>query len=93
MQVYITDERKCARLATQNPAQPVEEETALLSGHEEADTHIILHAKHAADHEFGTVLISSLDTDVLAIALGAFAIDRVPNTASLVRAITTELLM
>lgn len=40
----------------------------LFSDHEEADTRMILHAKHAFDNGFHDVTIESPDTDVMVIA-------------------------
>ena len=48
----------------------VEEVSQLASDHEEADTHMFLHAQHAAKaSESENVVIKSCDTDVFIIAL------------------------
>ena len=41
--------------------------------HEEADTKIFLHVKHAIAVGFKTVMINANDTDVLVIAVATFA--------------------
>ena len=42
---------------------------ALTADHDEADTRIFLHAKHAADAGFASVITSSTDTDVAVIGI------------------------
>ena len=46
-----------------------EEEKDLYADHEEADTRVLLHAKHAADHGYKAVVITAEDTDILVLAL------------------------
>ena len=46
----------------------VEEVPSLESDHEEADTRMLLHAKHAAAHA-DTIIIKSPDTDVFVFAI------------------------
>ena len=41
----------------------------LISSHEEADTRLLLHAKHAADNGYKSVIIVSEDTDVFVLLL------------------------
>jgi len=45
-------------------ADSVQEVIKLSSGQEKADTHILLHAKHAAAPQVKVVIITSEDTDV-----------------------------
>ena len=45
-----------------------EEEVALQCSHEEADTRVFLHCKHASDM-FSTIIIGAEDTDFIIIAL------------------------
>ena len=49
-------------------SQEVRDEVQLESNHEEADTRMLLHAKHASSN-VGKILISSPDTDVFIICL------------------------
>ena len=46
---------------------------ALKCNHEEADTHLLLHAKHASD-SYSKVIISSPDTDVAIIAVSLYGL-------------------
>lgn len=62
--LFVTCDEKCFKI-TYSQVEEIEE---LKSNHEEADTRIFLHAKHAAA-TFGTVVIVADDTDVLIIAL------------------------
>ena len=41
--------------------------------HEEADTRLFFHAKHASNHESKSVLIKATDTDVVVIAVSVFS--------------------
>ena len=41
-------------------------------GHEEADTRLLLHAKHAAHDDHTNILIRTVDSDVVVLALFAF---------------------
>ena len=40
--------------------------------HEEADTRILLHCKHAAQCEFESVAIRTVDTDIVVLAVSFF---------------------
>ena len=40
--------------------------------HEEADTRIMVHIRHALEHGAETVLVRTVDTDVVAILVGLF---------------------
>ena len=57
MKIFVIDD--------QVKSQQVEE---LECTHEEADTRIILHAKHVADHGKSTIVIKSPDSDVTMLA-------------------------
>ena len=63
--LLVTSDDHCVML-TKNDCQLVE---SLRSTHEEADTRLLLHAKHAAE-SFDALIIVSDDTDVLVISLG-----------------------
>jgi len=62
--MYVTRERKCFRV-TEDAWSEVE---SLYSTQEEANTRILLHAKHA-EEESTAVIIASQDTDVFIISL------------------------
>jgi len=64
--MYVTNEDMCFKLTSIN----YKDVDVLRSNHEEADTRMILHAKHAAD-TFPAVIIVSDDTDVLIICLNS----------------------
>lgn len=59
-ELYTTCGTKCYKLT----ADTVQEVIELSSGQEEADTRLLLHAKHAATSHVKAVIISSEDTDV-----------------------------
>jgi len=62
--VYCTVESKCFRLYVDDSKVVCEEIHELNSNHEEADTKILLHAKHASENGEITIIIKSPDTDV-----------------------------
>ena len=66
-QVYVTN-------GVQVLNNPRKEDNAALNpcGHEEADTRMMVHAAHAADHGHSKILIQIVDTNVLAIAVRIF---------------------
>ena len=47
--------------------------TLCRSNHEEADTRMLLHAASASQSGLGKVMICTVDTDVVVIALGMFS--------------------
>ena len=47
--------------------------TLCLSNHEEADTRMLLHAANASQSGMGKVMIRTVDTDVVVIAIGMFS--------------------
>ena len=59
--LYVTEGSKCWKFTTGSTDNVLERE----SGHEEADTRMILHAKHAN----GTMVIHADDTDVIVLLL------------------------
>ena len=69
LQVYVTNATRCSVLARRQPSEASAEIPALNSGHEEADTRLLLHGIHAAEQGSQTVIICSPDTDVLVITL------------------------
>ena len=62
--MYVTCERKCFRV-TKDTWSEVE---SLYSTQEEADTRMLLHAKHA-EEESTAIIIASQDTDMLILSL------------------------
>lgn len=66
--LFFAVELKCFRLSVTDDKVLCEEISELGSNHEEADTKLLLHAKHAADSGESTVIIKSQDTDVAILA-------------------------
>ena len=66
-QVYVTNGEKVL-------SNPRKEDNAVLNPcrHEEANTRMLLHVAHAASHEHSKILIQTVDTDVVAIAVRIF---------------------
>ena len=64
-ELYTTCGTKCYKLT----ADTVQEVIELSSGQEEADTHLLLHVKHAATLHVKAVIISSEDTDVRVLCI------------------------
>ena len=64
--LYVTCEQLCFRIAKEQ----WEEATELKSSQEEADTHLLLHALHAAECGYKSVVITAEDTDILILCLG-----------------------
>ena len=66
-QVYVTN-------GEQVLSNPKKEDNAALNPfrHEEADTHMLLHVAHASRHGHSKILIRTVDTDVVAIAVRIF---------------------
>ena len=58
--MYVTCGITCFRLTSDDTVEVKE----LCSTQEEADTRMLLHAHHIADHKYQSVIISSMDTDV-----------------------------
>ncbi|KAK3741562.1 hypothetical protein QZH41_002944 [Actinostola sp. cb2023] len=63
--MYVTCEDKCWKITGEN----VEEVPELFSSQEEADTRLLLHAVHAAQAGYETVIVNSEDTDVFILLL------------------------
>ena len=59
----------CKDVCYQVSSQSVVLMPTLQCSHEEAETRLLFHAYHAAQHRFSTVIIHSEDTDVFVIAL------------------------
>lgn len=70
LEVYVTAGALCRRVATRVPERTFEDVPALYSTHEEADTRLLLHTRHADCAGFNTIFIVSPDTDVVIIGLG-----------------------
>ena len=68
VETLVSNAMSCSKMAFNG--QPSQNVDALRSGHEEADTRLFLHAQHAMQNGFNTVLVASPDTDVLVIGLG-----------------------
>ena len=68
IEVYATTANKCCSFKPNVESVMVEEVPSLESDHEEADTRMLLHAKHAAAHA-DTIIIKSPDTDVFVFAI------------------------
>ena len=66
-QVYVTNREQVL-------SNPRKDDNAAINpcGHEEADTHMLLHVAHAAHHRHSKILIRTVDTDVVAIAVRIF---------------------
>ena len=66
-QVYVTNGKQVL-------SNPRKEDNAALNpcGHEEADTRMMLHVAHAAHHGHSKILIRTVDTDIVAIAVRIF---------------------
>ena len=61
-------ENECFRLSLNDGKVVWEEIPELNSNHEEADTKLLLHAKHASENGETTIMIKSRDTDVAILA-------------------------
>ena len=66
--VYFAVENECFRLSLNDGKVVWEEIPELNSNHEEADTKLLLHAKHASENGETTIMIKSRDTDVAILA-------------------------
>ena len=64
--LYVTCAQACFKLTREN----CEEVQELTSSQEEADTRLLLHAKHAAESGMEAVVVTAEDTDVMVICLG-----------------------
>lgn len=89
LEVYVSAGPNCHRLSTRLPATPCQEVADLRCSHEEADTRLLLHSKHADNAGYDQILIVSPDTDVVIISLGVigqlkaklgFVTGKAPNT-------------
>ena len=68
--LYVTCGKRCYKLTTES----AKEEEELQLDQEEADTRLLLHARHATKEPFNAIVISSEDTDVRILCL-AFSND------------------
>ena len=66
--IYFAVEDKCFQLSVNDGKVVCEEITDLNSNREEADTKLLLHAKHASENGETTIIIKSPDTDVAILA-------------------------
>ena len=70
VQLFVCRRQLCSLLTSEDAsAVLVSSVPALTSDHEEADSRIFLHAKHASNGGFAYVVISSPDTDVAVIGI------------------------
>ena len=66
--IYFAVEDKCFQLSVNDGKVACKEITELNSNHEEADTKLLLHVKHASENGETTIIIKSPDTDVAILA-------------------------
>ena len=71
VQLLVAHKELCHKIQSVNNILEVTLLPELTCDHEEADTRLLLHAKHAADHQFQDVVIRSPDTDVFVIAIAS----------------------
>lgn len=76
--IYFASGDGCIKILVINGRVVCEEIDELRCSHEEADTRMLLHAKHAAENGEATVIIRSPDTDV--IMLACHFQERIPAT-------------
>ena len=70
VQLFLCHRQLCSLLTSQDAsADLVTSVPALTSDHEEANSRIFLHAKHASNGGFACVVISSPDTDVAVMGI------------------------
>lgn len=72
-ELYVTCEQLCFKITKEQ----WEEAAELRSSQEEADTRLLLHALHAAESGYKSVIISAEDTDVMVLSLGMC--DKIPS--------------
>lgn len=70
VEIFLAHESMCHRFSNANGKLECSEIESLYSDHEEADTRMIAHAKHAS-LSYSIITIKSPDTDVFVIALNA----------------------
>ena len=63
--LYVTFEAECTKITKCD----IEQVRDLFCLHEEADTRMLFHAKHAADQGFTSIVIVTPDTDVATICM------------------------
>ena len=68
-EIYICHEEKCHRMRVIEQTVVVENVPELVCDHEEADTRMAVHAAHASENAFDSILVASPDTDVFIIML------------------------
>ena len=66
--LFFALDMKCFRPSVVDDNVLCEEISALSSNHQEADTKLLIHAKHAAESGESTIIIKSQDTDVAILA-------------------------
>ena len=66
--IYFAVEDKCFELSVNDGKVVCKEITELNSNHKEADTKLLLHAKHESENGETTITIKSPDTDVAILA-------------------------
>jgi hypothetical protein len=70
VEVYLAHEESCHRFAQSDDVMVCNDTEELRCDHEEADTRMIAHARHASQF-YSSIMIKSPDTDVFLIALNA----------------------
>lgn len=68
--IYVGQNTTCVSLKNVNKSIVVDRIESLCCDHEEADTRMLLHAKHASEEGFHSVAIRTPDTDVIVILVG-----------------------
>ena len=71
VQLLVAHKNLCHRIQRKKNILEITLLPELTCDHEEADTRLLLHAKHAAAHRFQDVVIRSPDTDVFIIAIAS----------------------
>ena len=68
-QLFVTEGENCIKLSNVGGRIVVQDIQDLKSTQEEADTRMLLHASHACNEGFSSILIKSSDTDVKVLAV------------------------
>ena len=66
--LYVTHGEKCGKFVSINGKMESQDVPELKTNQEEADTHMFLHANHAAPEGYQTVVIKFSDVDVEVLA-------------------------
>lgn len=71
--IFVAHRNVCHQLTLKDGIMSVKEVESLTCDHEEADTRLLLHAKHAWSELYNKIIIQSPDTDVAIISLSIMA--------------------